>query len=112
VHDATYARAFGGVEQNLVSERLDATARALGETHLRRILREYAPYYNFHRSLDQDAPVSRPVQQIGRIVSHHRYIRILIFGTHSGIALTEGGQLAQLRACILTLGDLSNSATP
>ena len=36
-----------------------------------------------HRSLDQDAPVSRPVQQIGRIVSHallgglhHQYVRI------------------------------------
>jgi hypothetical protein len=33
--------------------------------------------------LDQDAPVSRPVQQIGRIVSHalvgglhHQYVRI------------------------------------
>jgi hypothetical protein len=58
----------------------------VGETHLRRILREYARYYNTartHRSLDQDAPVSRPVQQIGRIVSHalvgglhHQYVRI------------------------------------
>jgi hypothetical protein len=58
----------------------------LGEAHLRRTLREYARYYNTvrtHRSLDQDAPVCRPVQQIGRIVSHalvgglhHEYVRI------------------------------------
>ena len=36
----------------------------LGEAHLRRILRVYAGYYNdirTHRSLDKDAPVSRPV---------------------------------------------------
>ncbi|HVO91787.1 MAG TPA: integrase core domain-containing protein, partial [Terriglobales bacterium] len=34
-----------------------------GEAHLRRILRFYASYYNkvrTHRSLDKDAPVSRP----------------------------------------------------
>jgi cold shock CspA family protein len=58
----------------------------LGEAHLRRTLREYARYYNTvrtHRSLDQDAPVSRPVQRVGRIVSHalvgglhHQYVRI------------------------------------
>jgi len=58
----------------------------LGEAHLRRILREYARYYNTvrtHRSLEQDAPVSRSVQRIGRIVSHalvgglhHQYARI------------------------------------
>ena len=43
-------------------------------------------YYNIsrtHRSLDKDAPVSRPVQRIGRILSHamagglhHQYVRI------------------------------------
>ena len=58
----------------------------LRETHLRRSLREYARYYNTartHRSLDQDAPVSRSVQQIGPIMSHalvgglhHQYVRI------------------------------------
>jgi len=57
-----------------------------GETHLRWMLQEYARYYNTartHRSLDHDAPVSRPVQQIGRIASHamvgglhHQYIRM------------------------------------
>jgi hypothetical protein len=48
--------------------------------------KDNAGYYNTartHRSLDHDAPVSRPVQQIGRIVSHalvgglhHQYVRI------------------------------------
>jgi hypothetical protein len=59
---------------------------ALGERHLRRILKSYAAYYNSartHRSLSMDAPLSRPVQRNGRIVSqamvgglHHRYVRI------------------------------------
>jgi transposase InsO family protein len=84
----------GSPWQNSFAERLIGTIRrecvdhivVLGETHLRRILREYAGYYNTartHRSLGQDAPVSRPVQQIGRIVSHalvgglhHQYVRI------------------------------------
>jgi Integrase core domain len=58
----------------------------LSEAHLRRILRSYACYYNeirTHRSLDKDAPVSRPVQRTGIISSnailgglHHRYVRI------------------------------------
>jgi hypothetical protein len=49
-------------------------------------LRFYASYYNevrTHRSLDKDAPVSRPVQRIGSIKSfpilgglHHRYARV------------------------------------
>jgi transposase InsO family protein len=86
--------AAGSPWQNSFAERLIGTIRrecvdhivVLGETHLRRILREYARYYNTartHRSLDQDAPISRPVQQIGRIVSHalvgglhHQYVRI------------------------------------
>ena len=44
---------------------------ALGEQHLHQVLKSYANYYNTlrtHRSLDKDAPVSRPVQRIGRIV--------------------------------------------
>ena len=59
---------------------------AFGEQHLRQVLKSYASYYNTartHRSLDKDAPVSRPVQRIGRIVSHavvgglhHQYVRI------------------------------------
>jgi Integrase core domain len=45
----------------------------LGEVHLRRVLKSYADYYNnfrTHRSLNKDAPVSRPVQRIGSIKSH------------------------------------------
>ncbi|WMT73898.1 integrase core domain-containing protein [Bradyrhizobium sp. Ash2021] len=58
----------------------------LGEAHLRRILKSYAGYYNCdrnHRSLNKDAPVSRPVQRTGVISSrailgglHHRYARV------------------------------------
>jgi len=57
-----------------------------GEAHLRRILQSYIRYYNnirTHRSLDKDAPVSRPVQRIGSINSyavlgglHHQYLRV------------------------------------
>jgi hypothetical protein len=57
-----------------------------GEGHLRRILGEYAAYYNesrTHQSLSKDAPVSRPVQRIGSIRSHalvgglhHHYVRV------------------------------------
>jgi transposase InsO family protein len=58
----------------------------LGEAHLRRILKSYADYYNCdrtHRSLNKDAPASRPVQRTGVISSHailgglhHRYARV------------------------------------
>jgi transposase InsO family protein len=46
---------------------------ALGKEHLRRVLRAYASYYNetrTHRSLNEDAPIPRPVERIGRIASH------------------------------------------
>jgi hypothetical protein len=59
---------------------------ALSEAHLRSVLQAYARYYNdvrTHRSLDKDAPLSRPVQRFGRITSHaligglhHHYCRI------------------------------------
>jgi transposase InsO family protein len=80
--------------QNGFAERLIGSIRrecldhvvVLGEAHLRRILRAYARYYNdirTHRSLDKDAPVSRPVRQTGIISSHpilgglhHHYIRV------------------------------------
>ena len=58
----------------------------LGEVHLRRVLQSYADYYNSvrtRRSLNKDAPVSRPVQRTGVIRSrailgglHHRYARV------------------------------------
>jgi Integrase core domain len=61
----------GSPWQNSFAERLIGTIRrecvghivVLGEAHLRRILREYARYYNTvrtHRSLDQDAPGLSP----------------------------------------------------
>jgi transposase InsO family protein len=81
--------------QNGFAERLIGSIRrecvdniiVLGEVHLRRILRSYARYYNdirTHRSLDNDAPVSRSVQRNGSISSpailggrvHHHYIRV------------------------------------
>jgi hypothetical protein len=53
---------------------------------LRRFVKSYASYYNTartHRSLAKDAPISRPIQRIGRVVSHalvgglhHQYVRI------------------------------------
>jgi transposase InsO family protein len=85
----------GSPWQNCYAERLIGTIRrecvdhvvALGEQHLRQVLKSYAnSYYNTsrtHRSLSKDAPVSRPVERIGRIVSHalvgglhHQYVRI------------------------------------
>jgi len=84
----------GSPWQNGFAERLIGTIRrecvdhviALGEAHLRRILQAYARYYNdvrTHRSLNKDAPLSRPVQRIGCVTSHallgglhHRYCRI------------------------------------
>jgi transposase InsO family protein len=80
--------------QNGFAERLIGSIRrecldhvvVFGEAHLRRILRSYSRYYNdirTHRSLDKDAPVSRPVQRAGSIKSfailgglHHRYARV------------------------------------
>ena len=80
--------------QNGFAERLIGSIRrecvdhfiVLSEAHLRRILRSYARYYNAirtHRSLDKDAPTSRPIQRIGNIASHailgglhHHYVRI------------------------------------
>jgi hypothetical protein len=66
--------------------RQNTAASQVGEAQLRRILQTYARYYNdlrTHRSLDKDAPLSRPVQRIGRIKSHallgglhHCYVRV------------------------------------
>jgi transposase InsO family protein len=84
----------GSPWQNGFAERLIGSIRrecvdhivVLGETHLRRILKSYARYYNetrTHRSLDKDAPISRPVQRTGGIISHallgglhHHYVRV------------------------------------
>src|SRR5437660_2057054 len=84
----------GSPWQNGFVERLIGSIRrecvdyivVLGETHLRGVLKSYARYYNemrTHRSLDKDAPISRPVQRTGSIMSHallgrlhHHYLRV------------------------------------
>jgi transposase InsO family protein len=86
--------AAGSPWQNGYAERLIGTIRrecvdhliVFGEAHLRRILREYAAYYNgvrTHRALNQDTPVHRAVQSTGAITTrpvlgglHHQYCRI------------------------------------
>jgi transposase InsO family protein len=80
--------------QNGFAERLIGSIRrecvdhfiVLGEAHLRQILQFYGRYYNdirTHRSLDKDAPVSRPVQRTGVIISnpilgglYRHYVRV------------------------------------
>ena len=80
--------------KNSFAERLIGSIRrecvdhivVLSEAQLSRILQAYARYYNeirTHRSLNKDAPVSRPVQRTGNIKSrpilgglHHHYVRI------------------------------------
>jgi transposase InsO family protein len=80
--------------QNGFAERLIGSIRrecldhviVFGEAHMRRTLRSYACYYNgvrTHRSLNKDAPSSRPVQRTGVINSrailgglHHHYARV------------------------------------
>ena len=84
----------GSPWQNGFAERLIGSIRrecvdqlvVMGEAHLRRILRAYAGYYNdirTHRSLDKDAPVTRPAQRTGIISSrpilgglHQHYVRV------------------------------------
>jgi transposase InsO family protein len=80
--------------QNGFAERLIGSIRrefldhviVWGESHLRRILRSYASYYNgrrTHLSLNKDAPISRAAETAGRIICHptlgglhHQYGRI------------------------------------
>jgi transposase InsO family protein len=80
--------------QNAYAERLIGSIRrelldhiiVLGEPHLRQVLSSYMTYYNgarTHLSLNKDAPVSREVQGVGRVLAkphlgglHHEYVRI------------------------------------
>jgi hypothetical protein len=58
----------------------------LGEAHFRRVLRNYADYYNrarTHLSLDKHAPDFRRPQMLGSIAAipilgglHHQYVRV------------------------------------
>ena len=77
--------------QNGYCERLIGSIRrdcldhvvVFGEQHLRHLLRSYANYYNqarTHLSLNKDAPVSRAIQTVGRILPlpvlgglHHQF---------------------------------------
>lgn len=79
--------------QNGYAERLIGSIRrecldhviVLGEAHLRRVLRDYAAYYNdlrTHLSLAKDAPSGRGIQLTGSIIRrpvlgglHHHYAR-------------------------------------
>jgi len=78
----------GYVERLIGSIRRECLDHVIlfGEDHLRRILRAYMTYYNearTHLSLGKDAPIHRPIQLFGRVVSaptlgglHHEYCRI------------------------------------
>src|SRR5947208_6634312 len=92
----------GSPWQNGFAERLIGSIRrecvdhvvVLGETHLRRVLKSYARYYNemgTHRSLDKDAPISRPVQRAGSIISPWvdciTTTSVSEFSVHTGLAL-------------------------
>jgi transposase InsO family protein len=80
--------------QNGHAERLIGSIRrecldhvvVLGAAHLRRILSAYSAYYNevrTHLALGKDAPLGRPIQAVGPVVSvpmlgglHHQYLRM------------------------------------
>ena len=84
----------GSPWQNCYAERLIGTIRrecvdhliVLGEAHLRRVVVEFAAYYNgarIHHSLGKDAPFHRAIERIGSITSrptlgglHHQYCRV------------------------------------
>ena len=79
--DAYAERLIGSIRRECMDDIV-----VLGEAHLRGNLQAYARYYNdmrTHRSLDKDAPRSRPVQRTGSIMSHallgglhHHYVRV------------------------------------
>jgi integrase-like protein len=94
-HFCSFSRILPTITDRLrVAERLNGSIRrecvdriiVLGEMHLRRFLKSCADYYNgvrTHRSLNKDAPVSRPIQRTGVISSramlgglHHHYARV------------------------------------
>jgi transposase InsO family protein len=74
-------RVIGSIRRDLLNHVI-----VIGETHLRRLLRAYADYYNSYRThlgLNKDAPLGRPVHSRGTITPvpklgglHHAYIRI------------------------------------
>jgi hypothetical protein len=65
------------------------------EAHLRRVLKNYASYYNevrTHLSLDKNAPDFRRPQKLGSIASisilgglHHQYVRVQVLTKHTAL---------------------------
>src|SRR5712691_2828197 len=93
--------------QNSFAERLIGSIRrecldhiiVLGEEHLRRILKNYADYYNgvrTHRSLNKDAPLSRQVQRSGVINSRHTGRTSSSIRSDLDFRYTQGPLLARL----------------
>ena len=78
----------GHVERLIGSIRRECVDHIIvvGERHLRHVLLSYMNYYNetrTHLSLDKDAPITRAVAKVGRIIPrsilgglHHQYVRI------------------------------------
>ena len=78
----------GYVERLIGSIRLECTDHMIvfSAEHLRRILANYAAYYNnvrTHLSLGKDPPYTRAIERFGDVVAlpilgglHHRYARI------------------------------------
>ena len=78
----------GHVERLIGSIRRECLDHVVvfGEAHLRRVLRNYATYYNqvrTHLSLDKNAPDFRRPQKLGPIAIisilgglHHQYVRV------------------------------------
>ena len=74
-------RVIGSIRRELLDHVI-----VTGEGHLRRLLRDYASYYNTwrtHLGLAKDTPFKRPIQRHGPITSvpklgglHHAYVRI------------------------------------
>src|SRR4029077_8383150 len=77
---------YGVVRGRSVMSVPTAIIIVFGEAHLRRVVKSYADYYNVsktHRSLNKDAPLHRPIERLGAVVSrpvlgglHHQYCRI------------------------------------
>jgi transposase InsO family protein len=74
-------RVIGSIRRELLDHVI-----VMGESHLRRLLRDYADYYNTwrtHLGLEKDTPLTRPVRHRGAITVvpklgglHHAYVRM------------------------------------
>ena len=74
-------RVIGSIRRDLLDHVI-----VMGECHLRRLLRDYADYYNTwrtHLGLEKDTPLTRPAHLYGMLTAlpklgglHHAYVRI------------------------------------